>query len=462
MNFHRGSAPLHSISDAGSPGTGGEGPETGDAGRAAERDATLRGAVSRWWAEPWTLPRLNRDFTFMCYATPPALGSTASFIFHGGGLFCLFSVLTGRRQFAREPHVLWLTAACWAVVLAYLVSAVVNGLPEGGAWKMVWLWTFFIFPFSYSIWRVADKAALVRACIMGAALASYSAFAVALVQFAVMDLRPEGGAGNAIVFATVASLTGLVSLAGALHGEGRGSVLCLGAAVAAVIAVLLSGTRGALPGLVLGGVLLLFLYRHRFNANFRRSGALAAGGAVLVALVFAVAMAPRFAEALTDLQGIGHEDYETSLGLRFIMLIEGAKVALENPVFGWGPASSAMLMERHVQGLVDMAVSYTHFHNAFLTILVEAGIPGLAALVALVVVPLVVAFRALRAAPAPEERFGAVLMMLAVVVATLGGLSSIMIGHDILDTVFVMSLALGAYLAAGRPGITPPIRETDA
>src|SRR5690606_16615744 len=103
---------------------------------------------------------------------------------------------------------------------------------------LIWLWTFFIFPFSYSIWRISDKDALVRACIAGSVIASFSAFAFAILQVA-MNYRPEGGAGNAIVFATVTTLVGLVSLASAMRAglRSRGSILCYAAALCALVAV---------------------------------------------------------------------------------------------------------------------------------------------------------------------------------------------------------------------------------
>jgi O-antigen ligase len=93
----------------------------------------------------------------------------------------------------------------------------------------------------------------------------------------------------------------------------------------------------------------------------------------------------------------------------------------------------------------DMLV-YTHFHNFLLDAWVRAGLIGVAALLMLLLVPLLIAVRARRDAVG-----NAGLAMMAVLVLTyaVSGMTNIMLGHDILDSLFIYGMITATFLIFG-------------
>ena len=59
------------------------------------------------------------------------------------------------------------------------------------------------------------------------------------------------------------------------------------------------------------------------------------------------------------------------------------------------------------------------------------------------------------------ERFGATMIVVTVITYLIGGLTGILVGHDILDATLMVFLVSGTYLASGRqqalpePALTP-------
>jgi O-antigen ligase len=56
----------------------------------------------------------------------------------------------------------------------------------------------------------------------------------------------------------------------------------------------------------------------------------------------------------------------------------------------------------------------------------------------------------LRLSSDPLERFGATMVVVTVITYLIGGLTGILVGHDILDSTLMVFLVSGTYLACGR------------
>jgi O-antigen ligase len=56
----------------------------------------------------------------------------------------------------------------------------------------------------------------------------------------------------------------------------------------------------------------------------------------------------------------------------------------------------------------------------------------------------------LRISTDPVERFGATMIVVTVITYLTGGLTGILVGHDILDSTLMVFLVAGTYLASGR------------
>jgi O-antigen ligase len=107
-------------------------------------------------------------------------------------------------------------------------------------------------------------------------------------------------------------------------------------------------------------------------------------------------------------------------------------------------------------------MTYSHYHDVFLTYAVRDGMLGVLVVLAMVLAPLVLAARFAR-----DEvgTYGLAFLAGMEIAFLLSGAIGIMFGHDILDALFMISTATGAYLvfgAAPHPGTVRPHVGTSA
>jgi O-antigen ligase len=148
-------------------------------------------------------------------------------------------------------------------------------------------------------------------------------------------------------------------------------------------------------------------------------------------------------------------DHTTALGLRVAMWQIGLDAFRDMPLFGHGIAASRALIEKGFHDQFGMTRGFSHFHNGFLTALVEAGILGAVMLAAIFVVAARNAAGVLRGSADPIERFGATMIVVTVITYLTAGLTGILVGHDILDSVLMVFFVSGTYLASGRQSELP-------
>lgn len=400
-------------------------------------------------------PLTNRAFSFVCTAIPAALGSTVSFVYHGGAIWCAAQVLSGRRALSRDRPMLWLAAAIYVFVFANLLSTALNTGLESlkGSLPTV---AFLGFPFSYSIWAISRKREIAEAAVLGSALSCYAGLAFAIFQFHFLSMRAEGGAGNALVFATVLCIAASVALAGIFLMETRWRAVLGGAIAAALIALVYSESRIAWVAFAICALVILFAERKSILAHLSRRTVLAmAAAAIVVVLVAALPVSQRLGILLTDwrdLQEFG--DYSTSLGVRVALWHIGIDAVRHAPLLGHGQAATAHFISEAFRTQYALDQAFTHFHNGFLTIAVEAGLLGVAAALAMFVLIFATAISVLRRESDPMQRFGALMLLIVGCTYLTVGSANLMLGHDILDAVFLITLALGTYLASGRSMMT--------
>ncbi|MGT2468012.1 O-antigen ligase family protein [Mesorhizobium atlanticum] len=128
----------------------------------------------------------------------------------------------------------------------------------------------------------------------------------------------------------------------------------------------------------------------------------------------------------------------------------GFQAFREMPIFGHGIAASRALMKQGLQDQFGLQETLSHFHNGFLTALVQAGLVGALALASIFIVAAWNAASTLRLSADPVERFGATVILVAVITYLVAGMTGILIGHDILDATLMVFLISGTYLASGR------------
>lgn len=409
-----------------------------------------------------TPTQINIYFSIVCFFSPPVLGSVVSFVFNGGALWSVFLIATGRRRFNIDRPMLAMTIAICAYCAAVVLASIVNGALGADLKYFLPLITFLFFPISYSTWSVTEKITLARIAVLASAAACCGALAIAIVQYHWIGTRAEGGAGNAIVFATVTCLAVMMCLAGALSGIVKGWKPLAGAALAGVVAILLSGSRIIWIALPIAASAVVLINRRRFaGANLMRLALIAGAACLLVAAIGFPVIMDRADVLFSDWDALAAKgDHSTAIGLRVAMWEIGVGAFREMPIFGHGISGSRVLMKQGFHDQFGMTAGYNHYHDGFLTAAVQAGLLGALSLAAIFVVAARNAAKTLRLSADPAERFGATMIIVTVITYLIGGLTGILVGQDLLDSTLMVFLVSGTYLACGRT--VSPIGENTA
>jgi O-antigen ligase len=296
----------------------------------------------------------------------------------------------------------------------------------------------------YAVIR-ARAASLLDAVETAAAAAAFLGFCILLTGLYGGGYRSELSAGNPGVLAVLAAVLLAVNCVGLnRHVGARFMIAGLGAAASAGI-LLATGMRGMLLTLLL--VPLVTHLGMRSQNLPRPTKTVLVLVAVLLVAVGSIYQRPilaRLNSAVSDFAAVQSGDYRGSFGERLQIWKVGYSLFLTSPVIGVGAVASK-------NALKEMAGSkgaYSHFHNAALNELVRAGLIGLAALAAMFVVPLVLCRR--RAESETASAGFAILCGLQISYL-ISGLTGIMLGHDILDTVFIATTVFAVYLCSETP-----------
>lgn len=411
--------------------------------------------------QQFTPSRVNIYFSIFCFFFPPVLGSVVSFVFNGGGLWSVPLIASRKRYFNVDRPMIALTVAIYAYCAANLMASIVNNSLARDAPHLIPLVTFLFFPFSYSTWSITPKATLVRIIVLSSMAACFVALLLAIFQQYWLGMRAEGGAGNAIVFAQVLCLAVMMCVAGALSGVERHRIALICAALGGAVAIVYSGTRIVWLALLVSGIAVLLINQQRLRGwtLVRLLLLLAVVGIVIAAFGFQT-IAERLDFLRSDWDAFGARgDYDTSMGIRIALWEIGLKAFREMPVFGHGVGATQLLIKQGFQDQFALPLGFSHFHNGFLTALVQAGILGAVTLAAIFVVAARNAALVLRNSIDPIERFGATMIVVLVITYLISAMTGILVGHDILDSVLMVFLVSGTYLASGHPA---PLVEDQA
>ncbi|TGV14155.1 O-antigen ligase family protein [Mesorhizobium sp. M8A.F.Ca.ET.173.01.1.1] len=408
-----------------------------------------------------TAEQVNRGFSIICFFSPPVLGSVVSFVFHGGAFWSVVLLVARRRRLNIDRPMLAMTLAIYAYCAAMVLASIVNGTLRADVTHFLPLITLLVFPISYSTWSITDKATLARIAVRASAAACAGALVLTIVQYYWIGmLRAEGGAGNPIVFATVTCLAVMMCLAGAVSGIEKAWKTLTVAVLAGAVATVYSGSRMIWVALLIAIVAVLVINRQRFTqSNMRRLLVIAGACCLLTAAITSPIIVGRTHFLFDDWNALAtKDDHSTPLGLRVGLWDIGMDAFREAPFFGHGMSASRAISQQGFKKQFGVSQGFNHFHNGFLTALVQAGLVGALSLAAIFIVAIWNATRVLRFSADPLERFGATMIVVAVIVYLVGGLTGILVGHDILDSTLMIFLISGTYLACGRT--VSPIRES--
>ncbi|WP_394691612.1 O-antigen ligase family protein [Hoeflea sp.] len=357
-------------------------------------------------------------------------------------------LLTGRLRWALPSPVKAVYFACCGFFAAELIAAMAN--PSGIAFNE----TFENLPVLglagvYSITFV-DRLKLVRTVETTAFTATIAALGLLLVWYHDTN-RAELAAGNASVLALLGSLLYVLNCGAAFR---RNSIVGLAfgiAAAAAAYIVIMTGTRAMWPVLLVVPFICSLCFLSR-KTNLWGIPCIFLLGSLIVILapMESVRIKERIASLETDLHAISDGDFSGSIGQRVQLYNAGYDLFFERPFLGYGPGNERAEIAQKTAENGGTAISYSHAHNAVLTAALRAGILGVAALLAVLFTPWIVALRA------RKDEIGWVglyVLSSMLMIYLCSGTVGIALGHDIHDTVYIAGICYGLYLVFGR---TPP------
>jgi O-antigen ligase len=342
-----------------------------------------------------------------------------------------------------------LLAAQWLAVAAVTVFSSYPGLSFGGsAWRRYGLISqtgLLLFALLAVAWLASDARnirILLRACCAAGAIAALYGIA----QYFGLDpflrpqdyhvgegaftiVRPPGTLGHAGYFATwLVAVTFFALALARLEPPGWRRASAVATSTAAAVAIVLSGTRSAILGLLAGVIALVALERPRFNAR-----ALAIGAACVVAAVLFF-VSPAGAKLRARVQWSREDPLG---GARLLLWRDSFQMALHQPLAGFGPETFATEFPRFESRA--LARAYPDFyhespHNIFLDALTTEGFGGLLALLAICGLA---AWTAIRAAQSPQR----------VAHPLAGGFAGSLIAQQFV--VFIVPTAVFFYLTIG-------------
>lgn len=363
-------------------------------------------------------------------AIAPVAPEAGNVIFLASGIAALVMMWPDAMAEVRRP-IVWMPLAGLALIgLAYTISAGPQGLvglayfvPLAMVWPLV------------SVARSIEQAhypSLVGALAFSGAAAA----AIMAINDVLMTGTSRAGwsIANPIHFADVALLTGFVALFGMIPERSAGKFVLLLAPILASVAVVLSGTRGAIVAfaamLAAGMVMAVIvkLYRPRMLLVF------VAGLAMIVAAVLLLGGAQIWGiqRVLVDIADTFANGMPTdsSTALRMQMYLGGLRAFLEAPVFGHGPFEFVAAADR----LADIPLeSPPHLHSDLVDMAASAGMLGIGAYLLFLLAPVV---EAIRMPAGPMKAWTIVAVATLVVGFFCMGLTNAMFGILSLTTTF--------------------------
>lgn len=384
----------------------------------------------------------------------PLLGSVSS------AIICAVAILGGivilvRGRLPALPRPVYFSAAAFA---AFFGAELLSGIVHWNGWVTLGEIgeniAFLGFIPCYMLIRV-PRDRLLGGLLRAAPWCAFAMLALAAYQYFGLSYRPQGGAGNAGVFAvTVAIVLAFTLLNAFTERRPLWLAIALAGVLAAAATLLLSGTRALWPCLLLFPAVIWFATRGQ-GKTARYAAAFGFGAILLAGVALAGTIGDAWRDAVSDVQAAQTGEYETRLGKRFVIWQAGLEAATERPVLGHGLDAPRRIMRERTPEIAGTVIAFSHFHNTVLNEMIRAGLIGTLTLAGMLLVPLIVVARA------PKDRtatLGFCLLICFQAAFALSGAVNIMLDHDIMDTQFLANTVLCLYLvfARGRDAASEP------
>ncbi|MEC9482399.1 MAG: O-antigen ligase family protein, partial [Halomonas sp.] len=347
------------------------------------------------------------------YAAVPLLAASTLII---GSLLTLLGQGAGRQRISvlDREDALWLLALCGFAGVWLADVARTGTWPEARANLGVWLPLWPVLAALMLLWlRCFPPSRL--GWWLGLASGAIGAGGIALYERAWLGASRADNDINAIPFGDVSLLLGILSLVAMLGRVSRpahysrGLTGLLGvAAVAGLLASLLSGTRGGWIALPLLGWLIYCAFRCTLPAR-RLAWSIGMAGLLLAGTVVwpQTGVTSRVMQGVENVQRYFKQgEAGTSVGLRLDMWKAGLILFHDKPLAGWGEGRLENARDAMVQagGLHPEVSRYDQLHSEIIDTAARRGLIGLIALGALYGIPLGLFSRHLRGSRDAQTR----------------------------------------------------------
>lgn len=270
------------------------------------------------------------------------------------------------------------------------------------------------------------------------------AFLLALAQ-ASSGLHRAGAGSNPLVFAN--AVLALLVLAVYCRPASRRWQVLLPVTLAFALgttAIVLSGSRGVLPGL---GLLLLVAMFRGGRRGWLRLGAAAAVAAAALMMLWSVpklAEQSRLQHVSADLQAYSRGHVDTPVGARIEFLAVAGRAFARHPLTGVGiDRFGGEIRQIPVCRQQDLAFcKLGHAHNDMAEWAATMGLPGLAAIVLLYLLPALLFVRLLRRAGAGPPVGAAWAGLMLIVMYVLSGMTQSMFAHALTSSAYAVFVGL--------------------
>lgn len=327
---------------------------------------------------------------------------------------------------------------------AYFLGAGLDGL----AGLLYFAPLLAIWPFLSMLRSVEHpRYALLLGLLAFSGAAGAAAMAITEVQ-ATGTTRAGKMVANPIHFADVALLVGFVALVGLTAIKSHWKYVFLLAPAMATVAVVLSGTRGAVVAIVamvvaaaFAAALVRLVPRRLVLAGLAGLAAIA-----MIAFFLGANEIAGIRRVLVDISDtlVSGTPTDRSTTVRLQMYLGGFRAFLESPLFGHGPLAFTAVADNLADVPFDGA---PHLHNDFVDMAASAGILGVAAYALFLLAPVVEAFRA----PRSSSRSSTIVIVVALVAGYfVMGLTNAMFGILTVTTTFAAICVITGFLTSGQ------------
>lgn len=387
----------------------------------------------------------NRIFVFLVAFGAPLLGSFASIIVWVSLIWGIISLILRRFPFvwSRNDLAIGFCFALFAVV--HSLSTLINS-GVGGYEEIVPILIFFMPLILAPRFALSDGNRIFDLFVLGAGIGVICGALVGTFEALILDTRSSGLLGNPGILAIIGCATagiGALNIKSTYKPRQLLGVLSL----IAILPIVISTQMRALWPVAF--VILIIFSATSWPRNLSRSKnvKLAFGLTAIVTLIIAAGwptIEKRIENTYSNFNmAVDAGNYNTSIGKRFLMWDASIEAIAEKPLLGYGMVNRMeVVREISLREHPDIGLGYSHAHNAALTALLDAGIPGLLTWIIILFAPIALALK--RREPIVSTYF------IVIALAYFGsGLTGIMFHHDLTDSFYVIAIMAGMAKLAG-------------